>query len=182
MNRTTSIRRNARGFTLVELCAGIGIGAALLGQAVPAMSKMQQQQKLRAQSELLASDLRLARSEAVRTMDPVYFRISGKGTQACYVLYTGVRNDCDCAGGRAVCRTPESAVIKAEWLPSRQAMTLSSNAETLEFQHRQGLVTQTGSIELALGNGTGIRQVVAITGRVRHCATGAQIAGIKKCA
>jgi len=182
MNRTASIRRNARGFTLVELCAGIGICAALLGQAVPAMSRMQQEQKLRAQSELLASDLRLARSEAVRTMDSVYFRVSGKGAQACYVLYTGVRNDCDCAGGRAVCRTQESAVVKAEWLPARQAMKLSSNAETLEFQHRQGLVTQTGSIELSLGNGTGIRQVIAITGRVRHCSTGATISGMKKCA
>ena len=182
MNRTASIRRNARGFTLVELCAGIGICAALLGQAVPAMSKMQQEQKLRAQSELLASDLRLARSEAVRMMDSVYFRVSGKGAQACYVLYTGVRNDCDCAGGRAVCRTTESAVIKAEWLPSRQAMKLSSNAETLEFQHRQGLVTQTGSIELNLGNGTGIRQVIAITGRVRHCYTGTKMGDMKKCA
>jgi hypothetical protein len=61
-------------------------------------------------------------------------------------------------------------------------MTLSSNAETLQFQHRQGLVTQTGSIELKLDRGAGIRQVVAITGRVRSCATGGRLAGIQSCA
>lgn len=182
MNRTVNIRRNTRGFTLVELCAGIGICAALLGQAVPAMGKLRQERALRATADALAGDLRFARSEAARMHDSVYFRVSGKGAQACYVLYTGTRNDCDCAGGQAACRTTESAVIKAEWLPSNQPLKLSSNAETLEFQPRQGLVTQTGSIEVSLGNGTGIRQVIAITGRVRHCYTGTKIAGMPKCA
>ena len=181
MNRTASTRRNNRGFTLVELCAGLGICAALLGQAVPAMGKLQQEQKLRATAETLASDLRFARSEAARMSDSVYFRVSDKGANACYVLYTGVRNDCDCAGGQAVCKTSSSAVIKAEWLPSSQPVRLRSNAETLEFQHRQGLVTQTGSIDLSLDKGPGIRQVVAITGRVRNCYTGAKLGGMPKC-
>lgn len=58
-------------------------------------------------------------------------------------------------------------------------MRLRSNAETLEFQHRQGLVTQTGSIDLSLDKGTGIRQVVAITGRARTCYTGTKLAGCR---
>ena len=181
MNRTANTRRNSRGFTLIELCAGIGVCAALLGQAVPAMGKLQQEQKLRVSAETLASDLRFARSEAARLSDSVYFRVSGKGANACYVLYTGARNDCDCAGGKAVCKTPDSAVIKTEWLPSSQPVRLRSNAETLEFQHRQGLVTQTGSIDLSLDNGPGIRQVIAITGRARSCYTGAKLAGLTRC-
>lgn len=182
MNRTVSTRRNNRGFTLVELCAGIAVCAAVVGQAVPAMSQMRQEQLLRASAETLASDLRFARSEAARTSDSVYFRISGKGANACYVMHTGARNDCDCAGGQAVCKTATSTVIKAEWLPSSQPVRLRSNAETLEFQHRQGLVTQTGSIDLSLDKGTGIRQVVAITGRARTCYTGTKLAGMSKCA
>lgn len=182
MNRTATTRRNSRGFTLVELCAGVGICAALLSQAVPAMSKMQQEQRLRAQAETLAGDLRFARSEAARTGESVYFRVSGKGANACYVLHTGAKDDCDCAGGQAVCRAAGSAVIKAEWLSSSHRMTLRSNAETLAFQHRQGLVTQTGSIELSLDSGVGIRQVIAITGRVRSCASGARMAGMPRCA
>ena len=186
MNRTANLLRNARrtslGFTLVELCVCVSIGATLVSQAVPSLSKMRQERALRATSEALASDLRFARSEAVRTAEPVYFRISGKGAQACYLLHTGARNDCDCAGGKAVCKVPGSAVIKAEWLTAGKALHLRSNAETLEFQHRQGLVTQTGSIETYLDNGTGIRQVVAITGRVRSCSTGVKLSGMTKCA
>lgn len=182
MNRiATAARHRNLGFTMLELCASVGICATLLGQAVPALTKLRQEQALRATSEALASDLRFARAEAVRTGDSVYFRIRGRGANACYVLHTGARNDCDCMGGTATCREG-SHVIKAEWLPAASAMTLSSNAETLQFQHRQGLVTQTGSIELKLDRGAGIRQVVAITGRVRSCATGGRLAGIQSCA
>ncbi|MGM9480385.1 GspH/FimT family pseudopilin [Roseateles sp. NT4] len=182
MNRIATARRKNRGFTLVELCASVGISAALLGQAVPAMGQLHQDQKLRAAAEGLAGDLRLARSEAARMSESVYFRISGKGANACYVMYIGSRDDCDCAGGQAVCRQSTSQVLKAEWLPTTQPVQISSNAETLEFQHRQGLVTQTGSIELSLNGGRAIRQVVAITGRVRSCAVGSKFGALPKCA
>lgn len=182
MNRTANTRRSQRGFTFIELCVGLGICTALLSQGVPALTKMRQQQSLRVTAQALAGDLRLARSEAVRTSDSVFFRVSEKGAQACYVLYTGPRNECDCSGGQAACKSSAGSVIKAEWLPTGQPLRLRSNAETLEFQHRQGLVTQTGSIEVALDDGPGIRQVIAITGRVRSCAIGAKMFGLSKCA
>ncbi|MFG6487719.1 GspH/FimT family pseudopilin [Roseateles sp. BYS78W] len=182
MNRTATSRRRNLGFTLVELCVCVGIGAALLSQAIPSLGKMRQERTLRATSEALASDLRFARSEAARLGESVHFRISRKGAESCYVLHTGAANDCDCAGGQAVCKVPSSNIIKAEWLPAGKQMRLRSNAETLQFQHRQGLVTQTGSIELNLDSGAGIRQVVAITGRVRNCSTGVKLSGMSKCA
>jgi Tfp pilus assembly protein FimT len=175
-------RKPNAGFTLVELCVGLGIAGALAGQAMPALVKLHQERALRATADALAGDLRLARAEAARLSDSVYFRVSGKGAQACYVVYVGNRNDCDCAGGQAVCTAPGSAVIKAEWLPTQHPMQLRSNAETLQFQHRQGLVTQTGSIEVSLHGGASIRQVIAITGRVRHCYSGIKLAGMPKCA
>jgi len=183
MNRIANTRRQARGFTLVELCASVGICAALLGQAVPSMNTFHQEQKLRMSAQTLADDLHLARGEAARLSDSVFFRVSGKGANACYVIYIGNRNDCDCGGGKTVCQSSASHVIKTEWLPASQPVALSSNAETLQFQHRLGLVTQTGSIDLSLKNGTTIRQVVAITGRVRSCYVGSQkVAGMAKCA
>jgi Tfp pilus assembly protein FimT len=183
MNRIANTRRQSRGFTLVELCASVGICAALIGQAIPAMGALRQQQKLRVSADTLASDLRLARSEAARLGDSVYFRVSGKGANACYVLYIGHKDDCDCAGGRSVCQAADAQVIKAEWLPASQPVHISSNAETLQFQHRQGLVTQTGSIDVGLAGGQTIRQVVAITGRVRSCYVGSQkVAGMPRCA
>lgn len=182
MNRTANIRRSSRGFTLVEACAALGICATLLSQAIPSLNQLRQEQKLRAGAEGLASDLRFARSEAARTGASVFFRVSGKGGNACYVVYIGVRNDCDCAGGVAACRGPTGQVVKVEWFPTTQPVRISSNAETLEFQHRQGLVTQTGSIELRLNGGPAIRQIVAITGRVRGCAVGAKMGNLPRCA
>jgi hypothetical protein len=115
--------------------------------------------------------------------DSVFFRISGKGANACYVMYIGTKDDCDCAGGNAVCKRSSSYVIKAEWLPTTQPVRLSSNAETLQFQYIQGLVTQTGSIDLSLSGGQSIRQVVALTGRVRSCYVGTnKVSGMPKCA
>lgn len=181
MNRTAQARRSSRGFTLVELCAGVGICAALIGQAVPALGKFRQEQLLRASSEALATDLRLSRSEAASRGDSVQFRISGRGAGACYVIHTGPRNDCDCAGGQPVCRSAQAQVIKAEWFSSNQPVRISSNAETLEFQHRQGLVTQTASIELSLEQGPTIRQVIAITGRARTCSVGTKLGSLPKC-
>lgn len=183
-NFTAFTSRTAQaGFTLVELCVGLSVVGALAGQAVPALFKLHQERALRVTAETLAGDLRFARAEAARLSDAVYFRVSNKGGNACYVIYTGNRNDCDCsADGQAVCTAPGSAVIKAEWLPTQHPMQLRSNAETLQFQHRQGLVTQTGSIEVSLSGGAGIRQVVAITGRVRHCYSGSKLAGMPKCA
>jgi Tfp pilus assembly protein FimT len=175
-------RRSSLGFTLVELCVGMGICAAVVGQAVPALSRMHHEQALRANAEALGSDLRLARSEAMRTAGAVFFRVSAKGANNCYIIHTGAKDACDCAGGTPVCKAADSSVVKAVWLPQGLPMTLRSNAETLQFQHRQGLVTQTGSIELALSSGAAVRQVVAITGRVRTCAAGSKMAGLSRCA
>lgn len=181
MNRTTAVRRTQRGFTLVELCVSAGICATLLSQAVPALTNLLQERTLRVTSEALATDLRFARAEAARLSKSVYFRVSGKGANACYVLHTGARNDCDCSGGKAVCQSATSAVIKAEWVNPGKGISLRSNAETLQFQHRQGLTTQTGSIDVVLNGNSAIRQVIAITGRVRSCAVGGKLAGLQKC-
>ncbi|MEE9477743.1 MAG: GspH/FimT family pseudopilin [Roseateles sp.] len=180
MNRM--LRSPSRGFTLVELCVSVGIGAALLSQAVPAMQKLHELHTLKVHSQSLSSDLRFARAEARRLNAPVHFRVSGRGANACYLLHTGASNDCDCSGGQAVCRAPGSAVLKAQWLPVGTKLQVKSNAETMQFQHWEGLLTQTGSIDLHLRPDLGVRHVVAITGRARTCYTGSRISGMSKCA
>lgn len=171
----------ARGFTLVELCVGVGLGAALLSQAVPSFQQMREQQRLRAEAEVLASDLRFARSEAARLHTDLVLRISGKGSQACYVLHTGANGDCDCSGGQPVCRAPGAEIIKSHALPAGAGLTLSSNVETMRYQYRQGLVTPAGSLSLGLRDGSTIRQVVAVSGRARSCYVGGPVSGLPKC-
>lgn len=171
-----------RGFTLVELCITVAILALLAGLALPSLMRLREQQALRVRADQLATDLYLARSEAARLGDSVFLRVSGKGANACYVIHTGKRNACDCSGRRASCPAGVGQVLKAAWFPADQPVRISSNAETLEFQHRQGLVTQTGTLTLSLAHGAAIGQVVAITGRVRTCATGITLRGATRCA
>jgi len=53
----------------------------------------------------------------------------------------------------------------------------------MQFEHHRGLVTPTGTVELILSDGTAIRRIVAITGRVRTCSAGrTKISGMPKCA
>jgi len=96
----------------------VGVTAALLSQTVPAMTRMKQAQQRRGVADTLATDLHLARSEAMRIGHPVFFRVSGKGANACYLLHAGARNDRDCAGGQVSCPVPGSTVLRAEWLPA----------------------------------------------------------------
>jgi Tfp pilus assembly protein FimT len=183
MRDPASARCRSRGASLIETSVVLGVLAVLLSQGLPALQDLRRAQLLRSLAGQLASDLRLARAEAARLGEPVYFRISGRGSAACYVLHLGVRQGCDCAGGQAVCTDKRSAVIRAEWLPADSPVRLSSNAETLQFQFLQALVTQTGSIELRLADGTvAIRHVVALTGRVRSCYVGRAVVKLPHCA
>lgn len=182
MQRTANARRHSLGFTLIELCTGLGICAALLGQAVPAMSQLHQQQRLRVANQELAFDLRLARAEATRLNESVFFRVSGRGSQACYVMYTGIKDDCDCTvKGQASCKSATAQVIKSTWFSTQQPVVIQSNVETFQFQSQQGLVTQTGSIDLSLNGSSSVRQVVAITGRARTCFVNTPLFGLLKC-
>jgi len=155
------------GLTLMEACVTVAIGALLLSQAIPALQEFRQRQLWRATAEELGADLRLARAEAVRLSETVSFRVSGQGEAACYVLHTGPRLGCDCAGGRAHCTDGAAHVVKAFWLPPLSGMRFVSNVEALEFEASRGTATRAGSIELRLHDREAIRQVVAFTGRVR---------------
>lgn len=176
-----SAGRRGRGVSLIETCVCLAIVALLAGQAIPALQRVRERVLLRAVADALGDDLRLAREEAVRLNRPVYFRISGKGAGACYLLHLGTRNACDCAGGRAECQGSPEGVLKAVWLPTGEPVRLSSNVESMQFLRAQGIVTPTGSIDVRLNEQDAIRLKVAITGRVQSCYPLGRIAQMRPC-
>jgi Tfp pilus assembly protein FimT len=168
MHRTSASLRG-RGVTLTEMCIALGIAALLVGQVLPSLQRFRERALWRATADAIGDDLRLARAEAVRLNRPVFFRVSGRGAAACYLLHVGTRNGCDCAGGRVQCLTRGSSVLKATWLPPTPSMLLRSNVESMAFQQDQGGVTPTGRIEVWLNDQDAIGLKVAITGRVKPC-------------
>ena len=59
-------RSSAQGFTLVELLVTVTILAILLAVGVPNLTQMLQDKAAASTAEALASDIRLARTEAIK--------------------------------------------------------------------------------------------------------------------
>lgn len=184
--RSTALHRGGRlqrGFNLIELCACLAVGSIVMSQAAPAMHQLQQRQRLQAVAQTVMTDLQHARAEAVQHAESVELRFSDHPRGSCYVMYS--RNgdgECRCDdSGAAICDAVEPTVLKTQWLPGELRVRLHANVRALNFHARQGTVTSTGSIDLSLADGTAIRHVVSIAGRVRSCAVGPSIGGLPHC-
>lgn len=82
MQRQYACRRpaGARGFTLVELMITVAVIGILAVVAVPAMTDMINNSRLRGQSEEVTAALQLARSEALRRNQRITACASASGT------------------------------------------------------------------------------------------------------
>ena len=82
MQRQHACRRpaEARGFTLVELMITVAVIGILAVVAVPAMTDMINNSRLRGQSEEVTAALQLARSEAVRRNQRITACAAASGT------------------------------------------------------------------------------------------------------
>lgn len=83
------------GFTLIELLLTVALVALLAGLAVPAMSRVIDNARLRGTAEQLVQDLRQARNRALTFQQDVYVAFARQpGDRWCY----GWRNQraCDC--------------------------------------------------------------------------------------
>ena len=65
-----------KGFTLVELMVGLSILAVLLMIGLPEMQIYSQNAKIRKTAESFATDIMVARAEAIRTNDPTIFTLT----------------------------------------------------------------------------------------------------------
>lgn len=176
-----STRHTQQGHSLIELCIVGLVTAILLGQALPALQKMTQKQRLQGTAQALMTDLQYARSLAVARSSAVHMRFSSHPKGSCYILYSGSSSQCKCDdAGAAVCSNP-AELIKVQWLPSDQAISLRANVNSMSFQARQGAVTSTGSIELNAGSSMSIKQIVSIAGRVRTCSPNGSVGSIPAC-
>jgi type IV fimbrial biogenesis protein FimT len=169
-------------FTLVESCVALGISGALLGHAVPAFQDFQQQQRVKLAAQSVAEDLRWAHAEAVNTGDTIIIDFGGKLATQCYVVHTGAAGDCACtANGQAICKAGTQA-LRTQAMAVQSGIQFRSNAASLHIEPRHGLVSSTASVEISDSKGRVLKEIVAITGRVRGCIAAGQLPGWKACA
>lgn len=175
-------RQNTRGFTFVEVCVACVTLAVLLAQAVPAMKRFQQRQRLQGIAQTLMTDLQQARSEAVQRADVIQLRFSQHPQGSCYVMHRGAAGQCRCSDeGQAVCDAP-GLLLKTQWVPSSRSASIRANVGNLSFQAAQGAVSPTGSIDVASADGAAIRHIISIAGRVRSCSPDGGFSQLPRCA
>ena len=170
-----------RGFSLVEVCVVIALGAVLLTLAVPGFGALLERQRLHGSAAQLAADLQWLRSEALARNEALRFSLHADTQGSCTVVHTGLRNQCRCEGsGPALCEAGVVVLKTSHW-PASERITVQANVASMVFDPVQGTTTPAGSVRLSDSQGRGITHVVNIMGRIRSCSPSALVPGYRAC-
>lgn len=182
----TTARRHAnraghRGLTLVELMSAVCIGLVLLGQAVPSLRALRQDQLLRSIADTVNADVHFARSAALANDRNVRLAVQAlPGGGSCTLVHTGAANACECTGGGLARCEAGAQLLRLTEQPSAGGAALTTVDKSLIFDASKGTVTPTATLVVADRDGRSVRQVINIMGRLRACSpTGA--AGFSRC-
>ncbi len=165
------------GFTLTELLITLALAALLAGLAVPAMSRLVDNGRLRGAAEQLTQDLRQARNRALTLQQDVYLSFAAPpGGAWCYGWRAGRRCDCRlqtalpgaCRDGAGLQRRDAGDFPRVALHGPRRA-----RVSGLRFAALRG-TAEAGSF--ALQNAAGeVRVIVSPLGRVRACAVSGRV-------
>lgn len=197
--------RQAAGLTLIELMVVVAIAVIILGLAAPSFSEYIVTQRVRSVHAQLATDLQLARSEAVARSVYVSVRFqedSGPGDLTCYVIFT--RPDptsgtelCDCTaapGSRCSTHPTTTTEVRTVTIPRNlrvSVLTPSGQTSTVTFEPRYAALRFPASDMATLvaagfqidtsataGASRSLRAVIQPSGRAKLCTpTGSTLGG-----
>lgn len=166
------------GFTLVELLATLAVLAILVTTAVPALTDLLDNQRLRATAQRIAADLRYARAEAVKRYADTPIGVTfAPGRDWCY----GISQQLPCDCREQDWRSDDACLL--DLMHERQLHTASddthaqvvvldarfSSARTTRFDPLRG-TAQAGTVSLRSARGKRLDVRVSTLGRVRICA------------
>jgi type IV fimbrial biogenesis protein FimT len=167
---------------MIELLVTLAMALVLLGGALPMFNELRTGQRLQAVAALLETDIHYARSTAIRSGQPVRLVVQAPTSGgSCYMMHDGPADACTCsADGQARCE-PGVQLLRTEGQPAAEGVVLAALTRPLIFDGRKGTVTPTATLRLSASDGRTIHQVVNIMGRVRSCAPGGLIGGLRPC-
>lgn len=171
-----------RGLTLIEMCTVVAIASVLAGTAAPSLIDSTKKRVLDGSVGELATDIYLARSEAVTRQQGVRVSFHSVASGSCMVIHTGSTADCGCdADGVAQC-TNGASLVKAAFYPSSRGVSVTANVASMRFDQNNGTVTPAGTVRVtATSTGSEVRHVVNIMGRVRTCSPAGSAKGYTAC-
>jgi type IV fimbrial biogenesis protein FimT len=170
-----------RGLTLIEACATLAIASILVGTAVPSFIDSNKNRTLDGSAGELATDLYLARSEAVARQQGVRVSFHVAGAGSCLVIHTGATADCTCDEGGAAQCIGDATLIKSTHFAASRDVSVAATVASMRFDQTNGTVSPAGTVRLRTSNGAEVRHVVNIMGRVRSCSPDGSAKGYKVC-
>jgi type IV fimbrial biogenesis protein FimT len=180
MQRNSSLVQQ-RGLTLIEACATLAIASILVGTAAPSFTDSNKKRALDGIAGELATDLYLARSEAVARQQGVRVSFHSDVGGTCMLIHTGTAADCSCDGGGAAQCVSDATLIKSNFFPASRGVSVAANVASMRFDQTNGTVAPTATVRVSASNGSEVRHVVNIMGRVRTCSPDGSAKGYKVC-
>ncbi|MBH9575591.1 GspH/FimT family pseudopilin [Inhella proteolytica] len=169
------------GFSLFETLVTLVVLAALVALVGPALSQMAHRQRHQAQLQTLQADLQQARSMALSGLAPVRLRLEQLPDGSCYVVHRGPSGSCTCTeGGQAQCE-PAGELLKTHWLPASSQLRIEGSVHQLVFHPRFGTASTAGTFAVLGPDNSKAALIVAITGRMRRCASANSGFGLPAC-
>lgn len=174
-------RRPARGLTLIELMLSVSLLALLAVAAVPSFDGFLQRREAVGLSNQIVADLQALRGAALARQEALRFtvRTPALGRGGCYALHTGAADACTCDVDTVRCSAGEQ--LRGVVLQTDGRLLLRANVASMRWDPRQGTVSPTGSIEVITRDGSTLRHVVNLLGRVRVCAGSGTWPGVLAC-
>lgn len=157
-HRSTRRAGGQRGFTLVELAVAVAIAVILLSVAAPSFSLALARLRVEGASQNLATDLQLARQEAVQRRANVSLTTAADGGS--YTLTSG------------------TVTIKTVTLSSGVAFTPDV---VVTFEPLRGLANAAEIVGTASGTSSRLRLNTDVMGRVQICSPGGSFKAYTSC-
>jgi type IV fimbrial biogenesis protein FimT len=169
-----------RGITLIEAAVAMTLVAIAVSTAVPGFQDLVARKRLEGVAAQLATDLQTVRTEAVARNEPVRISFHADPAGSCYVIHTGARAQCSCAGPAPASCTGAAEQLRTVWLPAAQRVSVQASAGSILFDPLHGTSTPTGTARVVGPQGA-IHHVVNVMGRVRSCSPEGLLPGYRPC-
>lgn len=152
------MNRRQKGLTLVEVMIVVAIIAILSAIAAPSFSRLIEQYSINVISEKMATDIKFARSESIRTQRPVFFystasantatgnRCWGIGNLAVGTPVTAANSVCSCATN--ACTVSNYSTNKQFGVGAATSIAFNQNLPTAA--NRIALTSSNGAFQIQI--------------------------------